>query len=100
VRALCPPQPNGRNLHSLPYPAACAVTTASARSRFQERLGQQLALLHGLGNGAQFDDRITEIAVLGVLVLLLGVTSFLLRRKEREPDEGDSSPPAPERRID
>jgi hypothetical protein len=33
-------------------------------------------------------------------VLLLGVTSFLLRRKEREPDEGDSSPPAPERRID
>jgi hypothetical protein len=53
-----------------------------------------------LGNGAQFDDRITEIAVLGVLVLLLGVTSFLLRRKEREPDEGDSSPPPPERRID
>jgi uncharacterized membrane protein (DUF373 family) len=53
-----------------------------------------------VGNGAQFDDRITEIAVLGVLVLLLGVTSFLLRRKEREPDEGDSSPPPPERRID
>jgi uncharacterized membrane protein (DUF373 family) len=53
-----------------------------------------------VGNGAEFDDRITEIAVLGVLVLLLGATSWLLRRKEREPDEGDNSPPAPERRID
>ena len=52
-----------------------------------------------VGNGAEFDDRITEIAVLGVLVLLLGLTSFLLRRKEREPDEGDSGPPAPERQI-
>ena len=53
-----------------------------------------------VGNGAQFDDRITEIAVLGVLVLLLGLTSWLLRRKEREPDEGEGSPPAPERRVD
>jgi hypothetical protein len=53
-----------------------------------------------VGKGAEFDDRIMEIAVLGVLVLLLGLTSFLLRRKEREPDEGEGSPPAPERRID
>ena len=53
-----------------------------------------------VGNGAEFRDRIVEIAVLGVLVLLLGVTSFLLRRKEREPDEGERSRPAPERRID
>ena len=53
-----------------------------------------------VGNGAEFDDRIIEIAVLGVLVLLLGLTSFLLRRKEREPDEGDSAPPAPERQVD
>ena len=45
-----------------------------------------------LGKGAQFDDRVTEIGLLGVLVVLLGVTSFLLRRKEREPDEGDPSP--------
>jgi uncharacterized membrane protein (DUF373 family) len=52
-----------------------------------------------VGNGAEFDDRITEIAVLGVLVLLLGATSLLLRRKEREPDEGEKSPPAPERRA-
>ena len=42
------------------------------------------------GDGAQFDDRIAEIAVLGVLVVLLGFTAWLLRRKEREPDEGDA----------
>jgi uncharacterized membrane protein (DUF373 family) len=45
-----------------------------------------------LGQGAEFDDRVVEIGLLGVLVVLLGVTSFLLRRKEREPDEGDPSP--------
>ncbi len=30
-------------------------------------------------------------AVLGVLVVLLGATSWLLRRKEREPDEGKTT---------
>jgi uncharacterized membrane protein (DUF373 family) len=45
-----------------------------------------------LGEGAEFDDRVIEIGLLGVLVVLLGVTSFLLRRKEREPDEGGQSP--------
>jgi uncharacterized membrane protein (DUF373 family) len=45
-----------------------------------------------LGKGAEFDDRIIEIGLLGVLVVLLGVTSFLLRRKEREPDEGEPAP--------
>jgi uncharacterized membrane protein (DUF373 family) len=45
-----------------------------------------------LAKGAEFDDRVIEIAVLGVLVVLLGVTSFLLRRKEREPDEGEAMP--------
>jgi hypothetical protein len=45
-----------------------------------------------LGEGAEFDDRVVEIGLLGVLVVLLGITSFLLRRKEREPDEGDPSP--------
>jgi uncharacterized membrane protein (DUF373 family) len=44
------------------------------------------------GDGAQFDDRISEIAVLGVLVVLLGFTAWLLRLKEREPDEGDAQP--------
>ena len=53
-----------------------------------------------VGNGAEFTDRIIEIAVLGVLVLLLGVTSFLLRRKEREPDEGERGRVAPERQVD
>jgi uncharacterized membrane protein (DUF373 family) len=48
-----------------------------------------------LGQGAEFRDRVVEIAVLGVLVVLLGVTSFLLRRKEREPDEGEPSPARP-----
>jgi hypothetical protein len=47
-----------------------------------------------LGTGDEFDDRVVEIGLLGVLVVLLGITSFLLRRKEREPDEGE---PAPER---
>jgi uncharacterized membrane protein (DUF373 family) len=45
-----------------------------------------------LGEGDEFTDRVIEIGLLGVLVVLLGVTSFLLRRKEREPDEGDPSP--------
>ncbi len=45
-----------------------------------------------VGKGAVFDDQIKEIAVLGVLVLLLAVAAWLLRLKEREPDEaGDSA---------
>jgi hypothetical protein len=40
----------------------------------------------------EFDDRILEIGLLGGLVVLLGVTSYLLRRKEREPDEGEPAP--------
>jgi len=50
-----------------------------------------------LGKGAEFDDRIVEIGLLGVLVVLLGITSYLLRRKEREPDEGDATPRRAER---
>ena len=45
-----------------------------------------------VGKDDQFVDRVIEIGVLGVLVVLLGVTAFLLRRKEREPDEGDPAP--------
>jgi uncharacterized membrane protein (DUF373 family) len=52
-----------------------------------------------VGRGSEFDDRITEIAVLGVLVLLLGLTSWLLRRKEREPDEGDGGGSGASRRA-
>jgi len=37
----------------------------------------------------EFGDAVTEIGVLGGLVLLLGATAWLLRIKEREPGEGD-----------
>ena len=43
------------------------------------------------GKGAAFIDRVIEIAVLGVLVLFLAVAAFLLRRKEREPQEAAHS---------
>jgi len=41
----------------------------------------------------EFMDSLMEIGVLGFLVLLLGVTAWLLRIKEREPGEGDASEP-------
>ena len=44
-----------------------------------------------IGDGASFTDQLWEIAVLGVVVLLLGVTAWLLRIKEREPQEGQPS---------
>jgi len=43
-----------------------------------------------VGEGSVFDDQIMVIGVLGVLVLLLGITAWLLRLKEREPDEGEN----------
>jgi uncharacterized membrane protein (DUF373 family) len=42
--------------------------------------------LRGAG-GEAFDDAITEISVLGLLVLVLAMASFAVRRKEREPSE-------------
>ncbi len=50
-----------------------------------------------VGKGRKFDDQLQEIGVLGVLVLLLGITAWLLRLKEREPDEGDSATERKER---
>jgi uncharacterized membrane protein (DUF373 family) len=44
----------------------------------------------GSAEGAAFDDTMTEIGVLAGVVVLLAVSTFLVRRKEREPDEGDS----------
>ena len=44
-----------------------------------------------IGGGAKFRDQLWEIAVLGVVVLLLGVTAWLLRIKEREPEEADAA---------
>ena len=43
-----------------------------------------------VGQGAVFDDQLMVIGVLGVLVLMLGITAWLLRLKEREPDEGEN----------
>ena len=41
-----------------------------------------------IGTGDAFSDQLWEIGVLGVVVVLLGATAWLLRRKEREPSEG------------
>jgi uncharacterized membrane protein (DUF373 family) len=48
-----------------------------------------------IGKGDEFTHRIVEIGALGVLVVLLGGTALLLRRKEREPDEGEAAGPQP-----
>ena len=48
-----------------------------------------------IGAGSTFRDQLSQIGVLGVVVLLLGTTAWLLRIKEREPQEGRTgSPPA------
>lgn len=39
--------------------------------------------------GTKFDELVTEIGVLAVVILLLAAAGWLVRRKEREPDEGD-----------
>ena len=41
----------------------------------------------------EFTDAVWQIGVLGVLVLALGLTAWLLRLKEREPDETDDDDP-------
>ncbi len=43
------------------------------------------------GGGEKFRDQLAEIGVLGVIVVLLGATAWLMRRKEREPEEGGES---------
>ena len=37
--------------------------------------------------GDEFTDTMTEVGVLAGVILLLGLTSYLVRRKEREPEE-------------
>ena len=44
-----------------------------------------------IGSGDKFEDQLWQIGVLGWVVVLLGATAFLLRRKEREPAEGANS---------
>ncbi|MBW3580049.1 MAG: phosphate-starvation-inducible PsiE family protein [Actinobacteria bacterium] len=46
--------------------------------------------LAGKDAGA-FNDVMTEIGVLGGVLLVLALSSYLLRRKEREPEEGDEN---------
>lgn len=46
-----------------------------------------------IGRGSTFRDQLSEIGVLGVVVLLLGTTAWLLRIKEREPQEGRTASP-------
>ena len=43
---------------------------------------------HGLDDDA-FQASLAEIGVLGMLILLLAAAGYLVRRKEREPQEGD-----------
>lgn len=40
-------------------------------------------------DGGAFNDIMTEIGVLGGVLLVLAVSSYLLRRKEREPEEAE-----------
>ena len=40
------------------------------------------------GSQQAFENAVVEIAVLGGLVLVLALASYLVRRKEREPEEG------------
>ena len=49
-----------------------------------------------IGTGAKFQDQLWEIGVLSVAVVLLGGTAWLLRLKEREPEETDSQDGAAE----
>jgi len=44
-------------------------------------------LKSGHAEGEAFDDFVTKVAVLGGVVLLLAISSYLVRLKEREPEE-------------
>ena len=45
--------------------------------------------------GSSFDDGMVAIGVLGGLVLALSAATYLVRRKEREPEEADGLTPPP-----
>jgi uncharacterized membrane protein (DUF373 family) len=49
-----------------------------------------------IGGGSIFRDQLWQIGVLGVVVLLLGGTAWLLRSTEREPAEGEVPAPRAE----
>ena len=48
----------------------------------------------------EFADTLRLMALLSGTIILLALASFLLRRKEREPTEGEGSGLAPERQVD
>lgn len=52
-----------------------------------------------VGKGSVFTDQLLEVGVLGGLVLALGLTAWLLRLKEREPEEAERAGPAAERLV-
>ncbi|MBW3614580.1 MAG: phosphate-starvation-inducible PsiE family protein [Actinobacteria bacterium] len=56
------------------------IIVITLRARSEEGLGDQA-----------FGAAMTEIGVLGLLVLLLAAAAYLVRRKEREPGEADGS---------
>lgn len=39
------------------------------------------------GEGDRFEDSMTELGIIACLVLVIAIAAFLLRRKEREPEE-------------
>ena len=41
--------------------------------------------------GEAFDDAMVEMGALGAVILGLAVATYLVRRKEREPEEGDAA---------
>ena len=51
-----------------------------------------------VGQAEKFRHAMTEVGVLGVLVLLLSVAAILLRAKEQQPQEGDPDSQASSRR--
>jgi uncharacterized membrane protein (DUF373 family) len=53
---------------------------------------KEIVLISGTEDprGNAFEESMIEIGVLGGLALVLALAAFLLRRKEREPEEGDA----------
>lgn len=49
-----------------------------------------------IGKGPEFARAMTEIGLLGALVLLLAASGVLLRKKEKEPEENENSDSAKE----
>ena len=53
-----------------------------------------------VGKDEKFTHSMTEVGILGLLVIVLAVSTLLLRAKEREPEEGGEDTAGEERRRD